>query len=57
MLHKKQAYKKKHCWTTWLLIEKCEMRTEFKDRGYTAHELNQLQTALDTHNQINIRQK
>ena len=57
MLHKKQPYKKKHCWTTWLLIEKCEMRTEFKDRGYTAHELNQLQTALDTHNQINIRQK
>ena len=57
MIQKKQPYKKKECWYTFLWVKKCEWKTEYKPRGYTAYELKQLETALDTHNQISIRQK
>ena len=57
LIQKKEEFKKKVCWKTFIFFKKCEWRSEWKDRGYNNHELNMLQNALDIHNQISIRDK
>lgn len=57
LIQKKEEFKKKDCWKTFIFFKKCEWRSEWKDRGYNNTELNMLQNALDIHNQISIRDK
>ena len=56
-VQKKQIYQLKKCKKRFLRRRKCWYEKEARNRGYNAYELNQLSIALDTHNQVKIKEK
>lgn len=57
MVQKLQPYQLEKCTKKFLGGRKCKYVTDFRNRGYNAKEIDHLEKALDTHNQINIREK
>ena len=55
-VQQKERYKTERCRGFWP-FRSCRDVYEWRDRGYTAYELNQLSLALDVHNQVNIKEK
>jgi hypothetical protein len=55
-VQQKERYKTERCSGFWP-FRSCRDVYEWRDRGYTAYELNQLSLALNTHNQVCIKNK
>ena len=54
-VQQRQMYRRRKC-RGWI-FKRCRYVNEWRDRGYTAYELNQLSLALDVHNQVSIKNK
>ena len=54
-VQQRQMYRRRKC-RGWI-FRRCRYVNEWRDRGYTAYELNQLSLALNTHNQVSIKNK
>ena len=55
-VQQKERYRRRTCSGFWP-FRSCRYVNDWRDRGYTAYELNQLSLALDVHNQVNIKNK
>jgi hypothetical protein len=55
-VQQKERYRRRTCSGFWP-FRSCRYVNDWRDRGYTAYELNQLSLALNTHNQVNIKKK
>ena len=55
-VQQRQMYRRRKCSGFWP-HRRCRNVNDWRDRGYTAYELNQLSLALDIHNQVKIKEK
>ena len=55
-VQKKEMYRRRKC-KGWWIFQNCTYVNDWRDRGYNAHELQQLNNALDVHNQVTIKSK
>ena len=55
-VQQKEMYRRRKCSGFWP-HRKCRYVNDWRNRGYNAFELNQLSLALNTHNQVSIKNK
>ena len=55
-VQQREMYRRRKCSGFWP-FRSCRYVNDWRDRGYTAYELNQLSLALNTHNQVSIKNK
>ena len=56
-VQQKERYRTGCCLIKIFRRRSCRYANDWRERGYTAYELNQLSLALNTHNQVNIKKK